>query len=174
MRKRLVPLLGILLLAPWPAACLYDGAKPEPEAVKIEAIQPSSAPSWKVYAGVIGGVTSPVDLFYIDITNNAADVLANLYLTNADELSHYYRYMILKVGVYRQTGADWQKAVKSNGEPFPDTYLTMENGRVSFTLPGYARYKVTIDSGSFYCFRTPADGSDISPRFYLDCKIGAK
>ncbi len=138
MRKRLFPLLGILLLTLWPVACLYDGVKPEPEAVKIEAIQPSSPPSWKAYAGAIGGVTSPVDLFYIDITNTAADVQANLYLTNAYELSHYYRYMILKISVYRQTGADWQKAVRSSGKPFPDTYLTMQNGRVSFTLPGYA------------------------------------
>ncbi len=48
--------------------------------------------------------------------------------------------MILKIGVYCQTGTDWQKAVKSSGEPFPDTYLTMQNGRVSFTLLGYATY----------------------------------
>ncbi len=167
MRERLFPLLGILLLTPWPVAYAYDNAKAKPEPVQIEAAQPLSAPSWKVYGGAIGGVTSPVDLFYIDTTNNTADVLANLYLTNADELSHYYGYLILKVGVYSQTGANWQKAAKSNGEPFPDTYITMQNGKVGFTLPGCARYKVTIDSGSFYCFRTPADESGVSPKFYL-------
>ena len=40
----------------------------------------------------------------------------------------------------------------SNGEPLADTYITMLNGKVNFTLPGYAKYKITIDKGCFYCY----------------------
>ncbi len=168
MRKRLIfSLLAVLLLTPWPVAYAYDNAKAGPEPVQIEAAQASSAPGWKVYGGAIGGVSTPGDLFYIDTTGSTADILATLYLTNSDELVHHYRYLILKVGGYSQIGINqWQKAVKGNGKPFPDTYITMQNGKVDFTLSGYAKYKITIDSGSFYAFRTKGDGS-VSPKFYL-------
>jgi len=44
----------------------------------------------------------------------------------------------------------------------------MRNGQVSFILPGYAKYKVAIDSGCFYCTNANADGSSLSPQFYLE------
>ena len=169
MRKKFIfPLLALFLLTPWPVAYAYDNALAAQQPIQIEAAETSAAPSWNAFGRAIGGVTTPGDLFYIDTINNPADTSVTLYLTNTEELSHYYRYLTLNVGVYVQTGADqWEKATTGNGELIPDTYITMQNGAVSFTLPGYAEYKITIDSGCFYCFRNASDGSSISPKFYL-------
>ena len=91
-----------------------------------------------------------------------------LLMTNTDELIHNYRYLTLNVGVYVQTSTDqWEKVTTDNGELLPDTYITMLNGKVSFTLPGYAKYKITIDKGSFYCYGTNTGESAASPEFYL-------
>ena len=169
MRKKFIlPLLAVLLLTPWPVAYAYDIALAKQEPIQVEAAEISAAPSWNAFGRAIGGVTTPGDLFYIDATNNPADISVTLHLTNAEELVHYYRYLILNVGVYFQTSIDqWEKATIVNGELIPDTYITMRNGAVSFTLPGYAIYKITIDSGSFYSFGTAADGGSVSPQFYL-------
>ena len=166
--KKFFPLLAVLLLAPWPVAYTYDNATAGEQPVQIEVAESSVAPSWSTFGGAIGGVTNPGDLFYIDMTNDAADALVTLHITNTDELIQCYSYLILNVGVYVQTGNDqWEKAAAGNGEALPDTYITMRNGLVSFSLPGYARYKITIDRGCFYCFKTGTDGGSISPKFYL-------
>jgi len=169
MRKKFIlPLMAVLLLTPWPVAYAYENALAGQVPIQVEAAETSAAPSWNAFGRAIGGVTTPGDLFYIDATNNPADISVTLHLTNAEELVHYYRYLILNVGVYFQTSVDqWEKATTISGELMPDTYITMRNGAVSFTLPGYAIYKITIDSGSFYSFGTAADGGSASPQFYL-------
>lgn len=169
MRKKLILLsLATLLLIPWPVAYAYDVGMAGGLPIQVEAAESSAAPSWEVFGRAIGSVTNPGDLFYIDTTDYGADVLVTLYLTNAAELIHYYRYQILKVGVYVQTGdGQWEEATSPNGELIPDIYITMRNGNVSFTLPGYAKNKITIDSGSFYFISSSPDGSSISPKFYL-------
>ena len=169
MKKKLILLLlSILLLVPWPVAYAYDNGMAGELPIQVQAAGSSAAPSWEVFGRTIGGVTTPGDLFYIDTTNNTADMLVTLHLTNAEELIRYYRYLILNVGVYIQTRTDqWEKVTMGNGEAIPDTYITMRNGNVSFTLPGYAKYKITIDSGCFYCIGTGADGDGASPKFYL-------
>jgi len=167
--KRFFPLLATLLLLPWPVAYAYDadGALSGQDAVQIEVAEVSAQPTWTAFGKAIGGVT-PGDLFYIDATDNPADIQVNVYITNAQELISCYRNLILKVGVYAEDDSgEWEKAAMGNGELIPDTFITMRNGQVSFTLPGYANYKVTIDSGSFYCTRTKADGGSLSPQFYL-------
>jgi len=167
-RKWLFPFLVILLLAPWPVVYAYDDGVDGAETIQIEAAQASAAPHWNAYGGVIGGVTNPGDLFYIDAIGEPVDILVTLHLTNADELIEYYRYLILKVGVYVQTGDEqWEPATGGNGELIPDTYITMRNGMMSFMLPGYTSYKIAIDSGSFYCIKAANDGSNLSPQFYL-------
>ena len=169
MKKNLIfSMLAILLLAPWPVAYAHDNAMAGQESYQIEAAPPPATPAWNAFGRAIGGVTTPVDLFYINVTDSPADISVTLYITNAAELTHCYRYMILKVGVYVQASTDqWEEATADNGELIPDTYITMQNGNVGFKLPGYARYKVTIDGGSFYCFQTDTDGGSISPKFYL-------
>ena len=172
MKKNLLfALVVILLLAPWPVAYAYDNDMVGEGPVQIEAAEASAAPSLKVFGNAIGGVT-PGDLFYIDTANTSIDIPVTLYLTNTDELIRHYRYLNLKVEVYVQTGTDqWEKITEYNGELIPDTYITMRNGYVSFTLPGCARYKVAIDSGCFYAYRATTDGASYSPKFYLAAEL---
>ena len=76
--------------------------------------------------------------------------------------------MILKVQIYVESnGGEWKKASQCDGKPVPDTFITLRNGLVSFHLEGLAKYKVAIDSGSFYCIGTEVDGGSVSPEFYL-------
>lgn len=168
MKKKLIfALLATLLLTPWPVAYAHENDMLSQGAVQINAAAASAAPSWSAFGKAIGGV-NPGDLFYVDTMNSPADILLTLNITNADELVAHYRYMTLKVGVYVQTGTDqWQEATADNGELIPDTYITMRNGNVSFSLPGYAQYKVTIDRGCFYCFSADDDKDSMSPQFYL-------
>jgi len=166
--KRLFPLFALLLLAPWPIAYAYDDATAGQDGVRIEVAEASVAPTWTAFGKAIGGAT-PGDLFYIDVTDNPADVVATLYLTNAQELIGCYRNLILKVGIYTEiAGGDWEKASTGNGEPTSEIFITMRNGQVSFTLSGLAKYKITIDSGSFYCTTTNTDKGSLSPQFYLE------
>lgn len=170
MKKKLILfVLAVLLLTPWPVAYAYDvGMAGELAVVQVEAAEPAAAPSWQVYGRAIGGVTNPGDLFYIDATGYGADILVTLHLTNAAELINYYRYQIFKVGVYAQTETEqWEPAIGGNGEVIPAIYITMRNGNICCILPGYDKYKITIDSGSFYCLSNSSDVSAISPDFYL-------
>ena len=155
---------------PWPVAYAhtFDDSMAGQDGVQIAVAEDSVAPTWTAFGKAIGGVT-PGDLFYIDSNNNTTDMLATLHITNTDALIHRYRYLILNVGIYVQTGTDqWEKATRGNGELLPDTYVTMSNGKVSFNLPGYAKYKITIDKGCFYCYGTDTDENAVSPSFYLD------
>ncbi|MFC1964162.1 hypothetical protein ACFLV1_02135 [Chloroflexota bacterium] len=168
MKKKLLFLiLSLILLTPWPVAYAYDNGLASELPVRIEAAT-ADQPGWTAYGRAIGGVSQPVDLFYVDTAETAADTVFTLYLTNAYQLSNYYRYLILNIAVYTRDESDnWEKLGSSSGEVFADTYLTMRNGGVSFSLPGYARYKLTVDGGSFYCYRS-GDGADLAPRFYLE------
>ena len=166
-RKLFFILLATLLLTPWPVAYAYSDTLAGQDPVQVVAAEPAATPHWTAFGKTIGGVT-PGDLFYIDTNNSTVDMHVALYITNIDELIHYYRYLTLNIGVYTQTGTDqWEKATMGNGELLPDTYITMLNGQVSFMLPGYARYKITIDDGCYYCYGAGADKSTASPKFYL-------
>ncbi|GAI70735.1 unnamed protein product, partial [marine sediment metagenome] len=85
--KRFFPLIVLLLLAPWPVAYAHDisdGVIGE-ETVQIEVAETSAQPTWTAFGKAISGVT-PGDLFYIDATDNPADIVVTLYITNAQEL----------------------------------------------------------------------------------------
>lgn len=159
--------MAILFLAPWPVAYAYDDGAAAPGLVQIQVAEYSTAPSATAFGMAIGGVT-PGDLFYIDAGDYPADIVITLHITNTQQLIHCYRYMTLKVGLYIQAGdGKWQGATLSDGSPIPDTYITLRNGQVSFTLAGYTEYKVAIDGGCFYCFGTNTDIESMSPQFYL-------
>lgn len=160
--------LAAILLLPWPVAYAHDASDGvlEDKTIQMEVAEASALPTWSAFGRAIGGVT-PGDLFYIDATNNQADFVVTLHITNPDELIHCYRYMILKVGTYVESNAgEWTEASSFDGQPIPDTLITLRNGQVSFILPGYAKYKVTIDGGCFNCNPTTNEGS-ASPQFYL-------
>ena len=166
--KRIFPLIALLLLAPWPVAYAYDtDIMASQDAVQIEIAEAAAKPTWTAFGRAIGGVSTPGDLFYIDMTDKSADSKVTLYLTNVPELINCYRFLALNVGVYAESGDDWERATGSDGKPIPDTIISMRNGQVSFILPGYARYKVTIDGGGFYCTNVNADDGSLSPRFHL-------
>ena len=161
--KKIFPLFALLLLAPWPVAYAHDynNETVNQDAVQIEAAEASVQPTWTAFGKAIGGVT-PGDLFYVDAGNNAADIQVNLYITNAQELIRCYQNLILRVGIYVESDTGEWEIVPT------DTFITMRNAQVNFTLPGYAKYKVTIDSGSFYCTTTNTDSGSLSPQFYLE------
>ena len=169
LTKRMFPFLAVLLLAPWPVVYAYDvsdGVVGD-KTVHIEVTAPSAAPGLTVFGRAVGGVT-PGELFYIDATKSAGNIAVTLYLTDANELVPYLRYLILEVGVYVESSdGEWKRASWWNGEPAPDIFITLDHSRVSFTLAGCARYKVAIDGGSFYCISANNGGGNLSPRFYL-------
>ncbi len=164
--KPFLSLLVILLLVPWPVAFASSDTDATSIPVRIEASEPSAAPSWQAFGGAISGIDNPGDLFYLDVTRHATDILLTLYLTNAKDLVHGYRYLILEIGLYSWTDeSGWQRALSRDGCPVPDAYLTLRNGQVSFLVAGYRKYKVTIDDGSFYAAHA---GGGSSPQFYLE------
>jgi len=168
--KRLFPIFALLILAPWPIAYAHDagdGLVGE-ETARIEVAEASAQPTWIACGGAIGGAT-PGDLFYIDAIDNPADITVTLYITNARELIDFYQYLILEVGIFTESDTgEWERAFMGNGEIIPDTFITMRNGQVRFTLSGLARYKVTIDGGSFYCATANTNSGSLSPQFYME------
>ncbi|OGO00578.1 MAG: hypothetical protein A2Y90_01710 [Chloroflexi bacterium RBG_13_52_12] len=160
----------ILPAAAWLTSVAYgqtsaDSALPD---VRIEAAPLSAAPSATFYGNAIGSVT-PGDLFYVDSVNSTPDISVNLYITNADQLIHYLRYLTLKVAVYCQNPeGQWERLLLTDGSAYPDTFLTLRNGLVTFNLPGAARYKVAVESGCFYCLSFRSNGEEIMPLFYLE------
>ena len=168
--KRIFPYIILFLVLPWPVAYAAGAdVASGGEAVIVDAAEPSARPSYTVYGRAIGGVSNPGDLFYIDATSSSSDIKVTLYLTNAQILVRYYRYLILDVGIYVETTAgNWERATASNGEMVPKTIISMRNGQVSFLLPGNSRYRVTIDSGCFYCGIAGVDSYYLSPQFCLE------
>ena len=168
--KKIFPLIAVLLLTPWPVAYAHTNdveAVAGQDAVRIEVADPSATPNWQVFGRAIGGVEKPGTLFYIDATENPTDIKGTLYITNTNDLVRGYSYLILNVGLYVETETgEWEEATWVNGEIAPEQFITLQNGRVSFSLSGYARYKVTIDEGSFKA-NPVRDDASVSPQFYL-------
>lgn len=164
--RRLFPLIALLLLAPWPVAYTYDNASAEGgSSVTIIAADLEDSSNIEVFGKATGGF-EPGDLFYIDATNNPADITVTLYITNADRLSQSFSHMIARVGMYVESGdGTWESLSADNGGPLDDTFITMRDARVSITLPGYARYRMTIEGGSYYC--VTAGGDELAPVFFL-------
>ena len=170
--RKSFPFLALALLLPWPVAYGYEasGAPAAREPVEITVAEASAAPCMTVFGQAISGV-KPGDLFYIDASNQPADFRATLYITNADELVHSYRYLTLNVGIYARDGSGgWEKALRKDGGAIADNFITLQNGHVRFELAGCASYKLTLDSGSVYCMTTGARGGSVSPRFYLEAE----
>ena len=161
-RKLIFSLLAVFLLSPWPVVYAYDEALASNTPLSIEAVAPGATPVINAYGKAIGGGT-PGDLFYVDASGSGEDMPFTLYITNADELVRQYRYLNLDVGIYVYTfDAGWERAGTGDG----DIYITMHNAVTSFILPGFARYKITIDGGCFYSYGA-GGGDAAAPRFYL-------
>ena len=168
--KRLVkwifPLIALGLLLPWPIAFAADISGDE-ETIRIEIAEESVKPNVTVFGKAISSI-NPGDLFHIDASNNAQDIMVILSITNPQELISHYTYMILNVGVYVEENGEWVKASGSDGNLNENILLSMRNGQVSFLLPGYAKYKISIDSGALRCHNAGGDTGSLSPQFHLE------
>jgi len=161
-KKLLFPLIAALLLAPWPIVYAYDSANGADVPIAIIASDAAVMPQMQVFGHAIGGI-SPGELYRVDTSTIGVDTLFTLYLTNTNELAECYRYMTLNIGVYvRADTNQWQKVTASG-----DIFLTMQGGTVSFTLPGNAVYKITIEKGCFYCYGANSAGNIAVPAFNL-------
>lgn len=170
-RKRFIkwifPIIALLLLLPWPIAYAYEISDAGQDTIQVEVAEPSAEPNFTAWGSAVGSV-NPSDLFYIDATNNTPDIVTTLYLTNAQDLIGHYTFMILNVGVYVEVNGEWEWASGSDGNPVPAAVLSTRNGQVSFFLPGYAKYKITIDGGCFYCHNADPDRDGLSPQLFLE------
>ena len=166
-RKWLFPLIAAIFLVPWPIAYAYDEVKASNTPMTIEAADPAAAPQIKAFGNAIGSVNAG-DLFQVDTSGKGVDTVFTIFLINTDELIHSYRYMNLNIGIYVQNDAgQWEKVNAFAGETLPDIYLTIQGGLASFTLPGNARYKITIEKGCFYCYGISGARSIAIPQFNL-------
>ena len=166
--KQIFPLIALLLLLPWPIAYAADvaGGTSDDE-VSIEIAEEALKPSFTAWGKAIGSVPAG-DLFYIDATNDTADKVVILYLSNANELINHYTFMNLKIGVYVDSNGEWEPASGSDGKLLPETMLSMRNGQVSFLLSGFAKYKVSVNGGAFYCTNANNDDGGLSPQLFLE------
>lgn len=161
-------MMAVMFLAPWPVAYAYDSAGGNNMPLDIQPAELSAVPEINAYGNAIGHV-KPGDLFTVDMTGSPADVSFSLMITNADELAPDFRFMNMKVGIYVQAdgGEGWELLKASDGTELPGIYITMHTGIADFTLPGGARYRITIETGCFYCYGV-RDGDGIAtPKFYL-------
>ena len=165
----------IMVTASWLTSIAYGhtsdstplNATTEP-GVTVAAAPLADAPSATFYGNAIGTITSG-DLFYIDSANVTQDISVTLYITNVDNLIHHFKFLTLKVAVYYEVGeGQWERALLIDGSAFPDIFLTIRNGLVTFNLPGLARYKVALDSGCYNCHPAGANIENITPLFYLE------
>ena len=159
-----------LLTLPWLTSIAYGRSDncPAPGAVRVEVADRTAAPA-ATFFGCASGSISPRDLFYVDATGSPRDLVVSLYITNAPELTRYLKYLILKVSVCSKSeDSRWQPTSSiSRSAPESSGYLTLRNGLVRFNLCGNARYKISIDSGSYYCLPASTGSSNEPPIFYL-------
>jgi hypothetical protein len=172
---KLTLVVAVLLLLPWLTSIAYGNSHSAsaPAGVRVEAAGQAAAPAATFFGHAFGSVT-PGDLFYIDATGSPHDMAVSLYITNADELTYYLRYLILRVTVHSASeDVQWQPAPLRFGSlKESDIYLTLQNSPVKFIVPGDARYKVRIDSGSYYCLPAGARRDNERPKFYLTVETG--
>lgn len=166
--KLILALVAALAFVTCSIAYAYDSSAAAAQPVMVEPATAEALPSWNAFGGAIGGVSHPGDLFYVDASDNPADISMCVSLTNAHELKHYYRYLLLRVGVHRQASpgeldgdSTWEEV------QIPETYVSLRNAQATFILPGAADYKVSIDDGCFYCFPVSSEIESTSPKFHL-------
>jgi hypothetical protein len=162
--------VAVLLLLPWVTSSASGATRggSAPPGARIEAADRASAPAATFYGNAYGSVTLG-DLFYIYTDDGPPGLTVNLYITNADELARYLRYLILKVTLYGTDGEGRWQPVSPEGS---ETYLTLRNGTVKFTARGSTRYKIRIDSGSYFSLPSGTGRDNQPPKFYLTMENG--
>ncbi len=159
-----------LLMLPWLTSIAYANSNgdPAPSKVQVEVADRAGVPE-AIFFGLSFGSITPCDLFYINVTNSPNNFEVNLYITNAEEITHYLKYLILKISIYSMNkNSQWEQApLRDNSTQIDSVYLTLQNSPVKFRVSGNSQYRVSIDSGSYYCLPAKTGSSYKSPIFYL-------
>lgn len=148
------------------------------------------SPGWSPQAQSAGSVTTPGDIALVDATGAAKGLHVSVFVTNLSALQQDYSSFVLPVDVYYLASSastqaapylttsscnpgscSWQLANGAGSSPAVSssvTYLTSDEGMVSFTLPrGF--YDITLEAGgSYYCTNTTA--GSLSPTFFVTSK----
>jgi len=128
---------------------------------------------WTPY-GSSKGSTGNGTLFDIDTatSNYTGDMVATLYITNADELIEVYRVLAMFIAVYNSSGnvvdinADGSANVSNDY-----VLLTLDNGSVDLNIAGAADvFTVKLDSGFYatHIWDTSWSSGSAAPALYLD------
>jgi hypothetical protein len=132
--------------------------------IQIEPADPAAAPTAQFYGGAICAIT-PGDLFYLNAADTPMDINATLTITNPENLVHYFRYLILNIVVYADdNNGNWIVS------QIPETYLTLNNGSITLTLPGGTNYKVAVNGGSANCLPYVDNNGFTLPNFFLEAE----
>ncbi len=142
----------------------YGASAPARQDVRIESAGIAAAPKTVFFGNAHGSIT-PGDLYYIDLSDSANQTrCATIYITNADSLYRYLRYLILNIGVYvKNESGGWDKCPQANSP-----LLTLKNGSSDVILPCPGYFKITVDSGNYYSFANTDMGEMQAPIFNLE------
>jgi hypothetical protein len=160
-------IVAALLLVPWAVGYAHNRVNAAEMDMTIAPADTASKPNIHIFGNAIGDITAG-DLFTIDASGTTGNTTFTLYMTNIDELTHNYRYMTMNIGFYVQNDVNgWEKITVINGLQIPETLITMQNGSVSFTLPGNAKYKLTVENGCYRSYSFAPGKSVAIPQFCL-------
>lgn len=160
-------IIAALVLVPWAVAYGYGNVKAADASSSIEAADPALVPSIHIFGNARGSISSG-ELFTIDNSGAATDLTFTLSLSNIGELAKYFRYMTFNVGLFVQSGnTTWEKMTDLGGASAPQLCINMQGSELVFTLPGNAKYKVTVESGSYHSFSIAPGQSAAIPQFSL-------
>jgi PKD repeat protein len=159
--------LAALLLIPLAIGYAHERANAAEMGMTITPADTASKPNIHIFGNVIGNITAG-DLFTIDTSGTTGNTTFTLLMTNIDELTHNYRYMTMNVGIYVQNDVNgWEKITAIDGVPIPEILITMQNGSVSFTIPGNTKYKLTVENGCYRSYSFTPGKSVAIPQFCL-------
>jgi hypothetical protein len=154
-------IVAAIILIPSAVAYGYERANAADISINIEAADQSQVPTVHIWGNYTGTI-SDGDLFTINTSGATVDTTFTLVMSNLDELINYYRFLTMNISIYVQSGTDgWEKMVTA------EMLITMENGELTFSLPGNAKYKVTVESGSYHSFSFTRGKSVAIPQFSL-------
>jgi hypothetical protein len=160
-------IVAAILLVPWAVAYGYDKVNAADISASIEPADQSLVPTIHVFGNAVGSISNG-DLFTIDTSGATTNTTFTLLIANVDELINYYRFLTMNIGLYVQTGTDsWEKMTTAAGGSSPEMHITMDSIELDFSLPGNAKYKVTVESGSYRSFSITKGKSVAIPEFSL-------
>jgi hypothetical protein len=154
-------IVAAILLVPWAVAYGYDKVNAADISVNIEPADQSAVPTIHVWGNYTGNISNG-DLFTIDTSGATTGTTFTLAISNVDALAGCYRCLSMNIGVYVQSGTEgWEKTAGT------EMLVSMENNALTFSLPGNAKYKVTVESGSYHSFHITNGKNVAIPQFSM-------